>query len=306
MRTPGFQAELVAAPQRQRGVALVIVLWILLLVTISTGAYTLMARMDQLEAHTVISSTRARMAAESGINLAVLSLRDPDELNRLIPDGRPYSFQVQDVIVEVQVTDERGKVNINSVNEETLLQLLQGHGLQVGDAEYLAAAILDWVDVDEIERANGAELATYESAGLGVGPANRAFVMVEELLQVIGMPWDLFKKMEPGLTVFSKSGMPDAAYAPLEALLAIPDMTEEDALNFIAERQSEDASSGLGATLPNGQVAVARGRGLTYSVLAKATLPNGIWDQVEATIRLGGSGDGRPYTVLRWREGFHN
>lgn len=306
MSSPRLHAALVVGHRRQQGVALVIVLWILLLVTISTGAYTLMARMDQLEAHTVISSTRARMAAESGINLAVLSLRDPDEFNRLIPDGRPYSFQIQDVIVEIQVTDERGKVNINSVNEETLLQLLQGHGMEVADAEYLAAAILDWADVDEIERASGAELQTYESAGLGVGPANRPYVMVEELLQVIGMPWDLYRKMEPGLTVFSKSGMPDAAYAPLEALLALPDMTEEDALNFIAERQSEEASGSLGATLPNGQVAVARGRGLTYSVLAKATLPNGIWDQVEGTIRLGGSGDGRPYTVLRWREGFHN
>jgi hypothetical protein len=100
--------------------------------------------------------------------------------------------------------------------------------------------------------------------------------------------------------------MPDPAFAPVEALLALPDMTEEDALNFIEERQSEDSTTGVGASLPNGQVAMARGRGLTYSVIAKATLPNGIWDQVEATIRLGGNSDGRPYTVLRWREGFHN
>ena len=68
-----------AGNRRQKGIALVMVLWILLLITISTGAYTLMARMDQLEAHTVISSTRARLAAESGLNIAVLSLRDPDE-----------------------------------------------------------------------------------------------------------------------------------------------------------------------------------------------------------------------------------
>jgi general secretion pathway protein K len=130
--------------------------------------------------------------------------------------------------------------------------------------------------------------------------------MIEEVLQVLGMPWDLFKKIEPGLSVFSESESPDPAYAPLEALLALPEMTEEDALNFIAERESQDATSGTGAVLPNGQVAVARGRGLTYSVLAKATLPNGIWDQVEATIRLGGSTAGLPYKVLRWREGFHN
>jgi general secretion pathway protein K len=291
---------------RQKGIALVIVLWILLLVTISTGAYTLMARMDQLEAHTVISSTRARMAAEAGINLAVLSLRDPDELTRMVPDGRPYEIQVQDVLVEIQVTDERGKVDLNAVDELTLLQLLLGHGLEGDDAVYLAAAVMDWADVDEIERANGAELPAYSSAGLDVGPGNRPFLMVEEVLQVLGMPWDLYKKIEPGLTVFSESGMPDPAYAPVEALLAMPDMTEEDALNFVAERQSQDATTGVGTVLPNGQVAMARGRGLTYSILAKATLPNGVWDQVEATIRLGGSSTGHPYKVLRWREGFHN
>lgn len=290
----------------QQGIALVIVLWILLLITISTGAYTLMARMDQLEAHTVISGTRARMAAESGINLAVLGLRDPDELTRLVPDGRPYLFRVQDVMVEVAVTDERGKVDINTVDEQTLLNLLEGNGLEADQATTLAAAILDWTDQDEIERANGAELGAYESLGLGAGPGNRPFLMIEEILQVLGMPWDLFKKMEPGLTVFSEAKTPDPAYAPLEALLALPEMTEEDARNFIEERQSEDAATGAGVALPNGQVAMARGRGLTYSVLAKATLPNGIWDQVEATVRLGGNTEGLPYKVLRWREGFHN
>jgi len=165
---------------------------------------------------------------------------------------------------------------------------------------------MDWADADEIERANGAELPAYESLGFESGPANRPFLMIEEILQVIGMPWDLFQKIEPALTVFSDTGMPDIAFAPLEALLALPDMTEEDAVSFIEERQSQDPSSGAGASLPNGQVAMARGRGLTYSVLAKATLPNGIWDQVEATIRLGGTAQGLPYKVLRWREGFHN
>lgn len=293
-------------PRTQEGVALVMVLWILLLITISTGAYTLMARMDQLEAHTVISGTRARLAAEAGLNLAVLSLRDPDETNRWVPDGRPYTLFYEDVRLEIQVTDERGKIDINSVDEDTLIRLLAGNGLDEENAMYLAAAMLDWADTDEIERANGAELPAYESAGLAVGPGNRPYVMIEETLQVLGMPFDLFKVIEPGITVFSESGTPDPAYAPKEALLSIEGMTEEDALNFIEERQSHDASDGAGVALPNGQVAMVRGRGLTYSVLAKATLPNGVWDQVEATIRLGPSDDGRPFRVLRWREGFHN
>jgi len=299
-------SSIFVGPQHQKGVALVIVLWVVLLITISTGAYTLMARMDVLEAHTVISGTRARLAAEAGLNLAILSLRDPDEITRWIPDGRPYSIVYEDVLVEIQVTDERGKIDINTATEETLVRLLTGNGMDEENAVYLAAAILDWADKDEIERANGAELAAYESYGLGVGPGNRPFIMIEETLQVLGMPFDFFKIIEPGITVFSEKGTPDAAYAPKEALLALEDMTEEDALNFIEERQSQDASSGVGTALPNGQVAMARGRGLTYSVLAKATLPNGIWDQIEATIRLGASQDGRPFKILRWREGFHH
>lgn len=293
-------------PARQRGVALVLVLWILLLVTISTSAYTLMARMDQLEAHTILSGTRARLAAEAGMNLALLSLRDPDETVRLVPDGRPNEFLYQGSVVEVRVTDERGKLDINAADEQTLFTLLTGHGLELDAAQLLAAAIEDWRDTDEVERANGAELDTYVAAGRGVGPGNRPFIMTEELLQVLGMPWELYKKIEPGLTVYSNAGQPDPAYAPVEALLAIPDMTEQDAVNFVADRHSEDLMGGAGAVLPNGQVAMARGRGVTYSIVAKATLPNGIWDQVDATVRLGAGSDGRPYRVLRWREGFHN
>ena len=290
----------------QGGVALVMVLWVLILVTISTGAYTLTARMDQLEAHTVLSGTQARMAAEAGINLAVMSLRDPDELTRLVPDGRGYFMEFEGIQIEVQVTDERGKLNINTAGEDMFINLLTANGLDTSEAELLAAAIADWIDQDEIERANGAELAAYDAAGLGLGPANRGFVMVEELLQVLGMSWELYNRMAPGLTVYSETPVPDPAYAPPEALMALPDMSEEDARNFVEERHSEESLTDMDLALPSGEVAMARGRGLTYSILAKATMPNGIWDQVEATIRLGGSSDGRPYRVLRWREGFHH
>ncbi len=304
MRTSGNSGYGFASPQS--GIALIMVLWILLLVTISTGAYTLMARMDVLEAHTLLWGTRARMAAEAGLNLAVLALRDPDEFTRWIPDGRPYELRFQDVILEIKVTDERGKLDINAVDESALQQLFFNNGLDDDQATHLAAAVKDWNDSDELERPNGAEEETYQALGLSVGPGNRSFIMVEELLQVLGMSWELFREIEPGLTVFSAVGAPDPAYAPLEALLALPDMTRDEALNFVAQRHSQDAASGLGTALPNGQIAMARGRGLTYSIQAKATLPNGVWDQVEATIRLGGSPDGRPFRILRWREGFHH
>lgn len=291
---------------RQQGVALLVVLWILLLVTLSTGAYTLMARMDGLEAHTVLWSTRARLAAEAGLNVAVLSLRDPDDEQRWIADGRPYLIRYRDTEIEVSVTDERGKFNINSANEEALLQLFSANGVDAEQAALLAAAVLDWTDPDTLVRPNGAEEEEYIAAGYQVGPANRPFLMVEELLQVLGLPWELFREIEPGLTVWSEGRLPDPAFAPVEALLALPEMTREDASDFVAERHAIEGADGIELALPSGQMAVAQGRGLTYSIVAKATLPNGVWDQVEATIRLGGNRDGYPFRILRWREGFHH
>ena len=293
-------------PAKQEGVALVIVLWILLLVTITTSAFTLMARMDGLEAHTIMWGTKARLAAEAGLNIAVLSLRDPEEELRVIPDGRPFVVQYRDARVEVFITDERGKLNINSATDEQLRQLFFANGLEEDQANQLTDTILDWVDIDELTRPLGAELPEYESAGYQVGPGNRQFVMVEELLQVLGLPWELFQQIQPGLTVWSDSRMISPAYAPTEALMALPDMTRELADEFVQARHGLESLNDLNLALPGGQVAMAEGRGLTYSIVAKATLPNGVWDQIEATIRLGGNENGQPFRIMRWREGFHH
>ncbi len=288
----------------QRGIALVLVLWVLLLLTIMTGSFALMARMDRLEANTLLSGTQARMSAEAAIHLAVLALRDPDDETRMRADGRVYQQEIDGVLVEVSAIDERGKLDINATDELSLVNLFTGHGVDPQDAEFLAAAVMDWRDEDELERVNGAEEEAYLAAGLEVGPANRPFMMAEELLQVIGMTYDLFKKLEPGITVFSRNGNPDPAFAPVEALMAMPDITFEEAMNFVEERNSQQPGDELGTELPNGVVVMEQGRGVTYSIQARATMPNGVWEQLQATIRLGGTRSGRPYRVLRWREGF--
>jgi general secretion pathway protein K len=288
----------------QRGIALVLVLWVLLLLTIITGSFALMARMDRLEAHSLLSGTQARLSAEAAINLAVLALRDPNDDTRMLADGRVYQQNIDGVLVEVSAIDERGKLDINATDELTLANMLTGHGMEPGDAELLAAAVLDWRDEDELERVNGAEDDAYIAAGLEVGPANRPFMMTEELLQVIGMQYELYRKMEPGITVFSRTGVPDPAFAPVEALMAMPDITYEEAVNFVEQRNSQQPGDSLGTELPNGTVVMEQGRGVTYSIQARATMPNGVWEQLQATIRLGGTRSGSPYRVLRWREGF--
>jgi general secretion pathway protein K len=125
----------------------------------------------------------------------VLALRDPEDETRMLADGRVYQQDLDGILIEVSAIDERGKVDINATDELTMVNMLTGHGLELTDAELLAAAVMDWRDEDELERVNGAEEDAYLSAGLQVGPANRPFMMTEELLQVIGMPYDLYRKL---------------------------------------------------------------------------------------------------------------
>jgi len=141
----------------QRGIALVLVLWVLLLLTIITGSFALRARMDRLEANVLLSGTQARLSAEAAINLAVLALRDPEDETRMLADGRVYQQEIDGILIEVSAIDERGKLDINATDELTMANLFTGHGLEMGDAELLAAAVLDWRDEDELERVNGAQ-----------------------------------------------------------------------------------------------------------------------------------------------------
>ncbi|MGD9265128.1 MAG: type II secretion system protein GspK, partial [Lysobacterales bacterium] len=280
-------------------------LWVILLLTIITGSFALVARMDRLEANALLWGTQARMQAEAAIHLAVLSLRDPQEELRMIADGRLYETEVDGALLEVRATDERGKLDINAADELTLANLFSGHGMDFGEAELLAAAILDWRDEDDLERVNGAEEDAYLAAGMGIGPANRPFMMAEELLQVIGMQYEFFRKLEPGITVYSRAAEPDPAFAPVEALMALPDITYDEATDFVEQRQARQPGDDLGVELPNGIVVMEQGRGVTYSIEARATMPNGVQQQLQATIRLGGNNEGVPFQVLRWREGFH-
>ena len=53
-----------------------------------------------------------------------------------------------------------------------------------------------------------------------------------------------------------------------------------------------------------GRRIMAGGGGLTYSVKSRAKLPNGASTVLDATIRMGGvSTAGRPFVILRWRDG---
>jgi general secretion pathway protein K len=295
-----------AAAVRMRGVALVLVMWTIALMAVLLGSFALIARTENLQSRHVFDAVTARYDAETGLERAVYELRNADPGQRWVADGRPYEFEFNGARVTVEITDESGKIDLNSADPTLLTSLFISVGVDLNRAEALADAIEDWRDPDDVPQKLGAEANEYRQAGLAYAPRNAPFQTVSEVQQVLGMDYELFRRIEPAVTIFATSAMPNPAFAPLEALRALPNMTDDYAEQIIALRQSTPPGdpSARPLALPDGTPIVANGGGLSYSVKSRAALPNGTSTVLEATIRLGGVGNsGRPYTVLRWRDG---
>ena len=84
-----------------------------------------------------------------------------------------------------------------------------------------------------------------------------------------------------------------------------PDASPEQIQQFIQQLQSQQpGTQGQPVIAPDGSPVMAGGGGLTYSVKSRAKLPNGASTVLDATIRMGGvSTAGRPFVILRWRDG---
>jgi general secretion pathway protein K len=290
---------------RQQGIALIVVLWILTLLTIVIGTFAVLARTETMQARFLFDTTDARYAAEAGLHRAVVELRNPDVVTRWVADGRPYEFRFGEARIEVRITDETGLIDVNAAsqgNPELIERLFVSIGLSERDAELMTAALQDWVDGDDQARPLGAEEAEYFDAGYPYGPANQPFGSVEELQQVIGMSWELFRAIRDSVTVHSGRAQFNPAFAPPAVLRTLPDMDAEAARLFIDERSQYHPGDNMQLQLPDGTLVNQRGSGLTHTVVSRATLDSGTWNEIEATIRLGTDSRGRPFRIVRWEE----
>lgn len=289
-------------PKHQSGIALVLVLWVLMLMSIIVGVFAVLARTEAMQAHFLFNTTEAHYAAEAGLHRAVFEMRNPDIETRWVPDGRPYYMEFGNAVVEMRLTDESGKIDLNRVDNETLIELFLSRGVDEMTAWQLADTIEDWRDDDDIPRLYGAEIDDYLAAGYPYGPANQNFQSVDELQQVMGITLDLFRSLEGLVTVHGRGGQVNPAFAPAEVLAALPDMDLESARAFVAEREQLHPADQAALIMPNGQVVSLQGGGGVFSIRSRATLENGTWSQLEATVSLGTNTRGRPFRVLRWRE----
>jgi general secretion pathway protein K len=223
----------------QRGVALVLVMWVAILLTVIASAFIVERRTEAMVISNSISMARAEAIADAGVQRAIFELyrndNSPDAWKR---DGTRYAMELDGVPVSVEIRDESAKIDINTATEPLLRGLLVSSGLPDDEATRVLDAILDWRDPDDLKRPNGAEEPEYKAAGLSYKPANGPFQAIEELQLVLGMRPELYRRMAPSITVFSRSPGVNTQIATREVLLAIPGATTEVVDDYIARREA--------------------------------------------------------------------
>jgi len=281
---------------RRRGIALVLVLWMLVLLTALLSSFAIVARSEAQMARQLRDATQATYAAEAGVELALLRVAEIDPDGRWIPDGRVYETEFDGARLEVAVLDETAKLDLNLADPAALTRFFLGIGLDEDDAMRAADVIVDFRDIDDLTQPMGAEAEDYRAAGLPYGPKNAPFERVEELQQVLGMTTELFQRAAPHLTVHTGS-MPNPAYASAPVLAALGfDPLEVEGM--VEERAAlGELGQGLpGAPDPAGFM-VGSGSG-TYSIRSVAWLPDGAKAELNVTLRVAPAGVPGPAFVL--------
>ena len=285
----------------QRGVALVLVIWVSVLLSVIASSFIMERRTESLIMHNSMSLARAQAAADAGVQRGIMEMYrgdgSPDIWRR---DGTPQDWNFDGVAVRVELRDESAKIDINTASDPLLRGLLLSSGLNDEEATKVLDAILDWRDPDSLKRPNGAEEAEYRAAGLTYKPANSQFQAIEELQLVLGMRPEIYRRLAPSITVLSRQPGVNTPIASREVLLAIPGVTSEIVDQFIARR--EQARRERLPVAPLAQAgAYNSGNTMVVAVRSDARLEDGTVFAREAVAILRPI-PRKPVTFVAWRE----
>ncbi len=287
---------------RQRGVALVLVMWAAVILTVVAGSFIMERRTETMVVMNSVSMARVEAAAGAGVTRAIAEAyrNDPTATDSWKRDGAPHDWSYDGIAVRVEMRDESAKIDLNTASEALLRGLLVTAGLNDDEVNHLLDAILDWRDQDPYKRPNGAEEADYRAAGLSYLPGNAPFQALEELQLVLGMRPELYRRLAPSLTVYSRQPGVNPQVASREVLLAIPGMTTEVVDDFIARREAAIAEGQPLPTLPAAG-AYATGTSPVLNVRSMAQSEDGVFFSREAVALLRPV-PGKPVTYVVWRE----
>lgn len=319
---------------RPRGVALLMVIWVLMLlsVIVTEFCYTMRTRVNITR--NLKDSTQAYYVAVAGVNEAIAavikeqmspgrnreanSAADDASVNwRMNREMPPVPFGGGSYTVSIR--NESGRIDINRAGERLWKAILDGFGLDAQERNVIVDSIMDWRDANDLHRPNGAEDDYYQSLDPPYNCKDGDFDTVDELLLVRGVTPELFYNgLEQMVTVLPDSKTKDHDFdrvninaAPEAMLKRLPGMTPElvEAVQDF-RRESDFRSRAQLVNVLGSSVYGKISRHITLDALAYYTISavgrvegSKSRQGVEVLILVDPEADKR-YRVISWRDGI--
>ena len=289
-----------------RGVALLLVLWALVLLGTLALGFSWSMRTEAMAARNGIDETRAYFQARTGVNRAVMLLASLPADNVL---AASIAGEDGDASYAVRIESESGKVDVNLVTEEVLLEILKKGGLPEEAAEAVRDAILDWRDADDIPRPRGAERAEYGQMTEPVSPRNGKIRGIGELMHVKGVTREFHDAfLSRVFTAHGNSTQLNFLRAPEIVLRSLPGVSAGAADRIVEGRREEPPISakdlapmvGEGLLTAQGLALLSGGSSSrVYTITGTGRAGKDVIRVVRCLVEVSGSGEKR-VKILGW------
>jgi general secretion pathway protein K len=302
----------------ERGLALILVLWSLMLLTAVAVSFGYAVRVETAVGSALSDQVRAEAVAASGVRRAILGVLTEDKEARWPVDGRVREIPWPDAVLRASVRSESAKIDLNDAPKELLMGLFTN---LLPDGEAVAEALADAVIARREQVAAQAPAATTRRglptarpatarpptaapAATATAAAGRlAFRSVDELAQLPGFTADGIWRLRPYLTVHGGKAKVDAGSADVEVLAAVPGVSRDAAVAFVRDRAARSDETRALDISPLGEGARyldAASKAAVANVRALARLQGGAVAMVDSVLRIGRGG--QRYEVLEWRQ----
>jgi general secretion pathway protein K len=248
--------------ESRRGIALLIVLWVMTILTVLVFSFSVMTRAESYGTLAFKEGLEKKFLAEAGIERGVMEMiyRSVNRKQTVTlagkelwkPDGTAYTVDMGQGGYVVRVIDESGKISLNGLTDSTgivLKNLLINQGTSPEKADIIVDSILDWKDADDLHRLSGAENDYYKTLSKPYKAGNKDFETLEELILVRGMTPEILygtgktKGIIPFLTAHGKTNRININAAPKEILAALPGMDAATLDRIMEFRASSEISA---------------------------------------------------------------
>jgi general secretion pathway protein K len=259
---------------RQRGIALVAVLWMVaaLSVVVSSMAYSVRHEVQAVSASR--QSVQGEALGQAAIQLVLQDLASRADRSQALGF---VSTEYRNTPMRVRVLPLTGLIDINNAPQALLANLFKHAGAEQRRAAVLAAAAVE---------ARSAK----DGRGRAIG-----FEAPEDLLRVPGVDYSLYARLSALVTTdIQGSGRVRPPAAPEEVLMVLASDNAAAAARIAAGRDSGRA--GVDTTALNEEFTDTNANTQRFHLQARVPLPGGSWLLVSRTVDFSGARNG-----VQWR-----